>query len=152
MVSFSKGLGCPVGSCLAGKAEPLARAWEVRKRLGGGMRQTGILAAAALYALDHHFERLGEDHAKAALFAELVARHATVEAVPPETNIVMLDLLDPALPAEILVMRLEREGVRLVRMGTRRLRAVMHRDVSEDDVRRAAAVVLEVLGRRAATH
>lgn len=145
MVAFSKGLGCPVGSCLAGSAGLMGRAWEVRKRLGGGMRQTGILAAAALYALDHHFERLGEDHAKAALFAELVGEHNAIDAVPPETNIVMLDLPDPRVSAEALVPALEAAGVRLVHMGSGRLRAVMHLDVSHDDVRRAAALVLEVL-------
>lgn len=149
MVTFSKGLGCPVGSCLAGSADLMRRAWEVRKRLGGGMRQTGILAAAALYALDHNVERLGDDHAKASMFAERLGAYPAVRAIPPETNIVMLDLVDCTRSAQRLVERLATDGVRLVQMSERRLRAVMHLDVSFEDVERAAEVLLAVLGRRA---
>src|SRR5207247_543368 len=93
MVSFSKGLGCPAGSCLAFRAADRALAWEIRKRLGGGMRQSGILAAAALYALDHHLGRLQQDHAHAKLLAELVADCPAVRPSAPETNIVMIDLV-----------------------------------------------------------
>src|SRR3989442_1650924 len=87
MVSFSKGLGCPAGSCLAFRAADRALAWEVRKRLGGGMRQSGILAAAALYALDHHLARLEEDHEHAKLFAERLSDCPAVRPSEPQTNI-----------------------------------------------------------------
>ena len=93
MVSVSKGLGCPVGSCLGFSAARRARAWEIRKRLGGGMRQSGILAAAALYALDHNLDRIDEDHVNAKRFAELLGDSRRVRPSVPETNIVMLDLL-----------------------------------------------------------
>lgn len=146
MVSFSKGLGCPVGSCLAGAAAVIERAWEIRKRLGGGMRQTGILAAAALYALEHNIARLVDDHAHARHLAECLDRLATVRPIPPETNIVMLDLVGDAPPADVVVARLEAEGVRLVRVGERRLRGVTHLDVSRSDVERAAHAIARVLG------
>ncbi|HMG17660.1 MAG TPA: GntG family PLP-dependent aldolase, partial [Gemmatimonadales bacterium] len=130
MVSVSKGLGCPVGSCLAFKKTWRARAWEIRKRLGGGMRQSGILAAAALYALDHNLGRIGEDHANAKRFAEILSDSQTVRPSAPETNIVMLDLLRDGDSSESVVPRLAQAGVRVVPFGPRRLRAVTHLDVS----------------------
>src|SRR5256885_10308554 len=87
MVSFSKGLGCPVGSCLAFAAPRRELAWEIRKRLGGGMRQSGILAAAALYALDCNLGRLPEDHENAKLLAERLSDCAAVRPSEPESNI-----------------------------------------------------------------
>lgn len=144
MVAFSKGLGCPVGSCLAGGEEIMARAWEVRKRLGGGMRQTGILAAAALYALDHNVERLAEDHEKARQFAERLAGHRGVRVVEPETNTIMLDLVD-GRPSDGVARALEERGVRLVTFGAHRLRAVTHLGVSADDVIHAADELATVL-------
>lgn len=143
MVSFSKGLGCPVGSCLAGPRDVIAAAWIVRRRLGGAMRQSGILAAAVLYALDHHLAYIGEDHVAARLLAEGLAGHPRVTPLEPETNIVMLDL--DGLTASEAVARLEARGVRLIAFGHARLRAVTHRDVSVDDVRRAAEVIGEEL-------
>src|SRR6185503_7103840 len=86
MVSFSKGLGCPVGSCLAIAANDRSRAWEIRKRLGGGMRQSGILAAAALWALDNNVTRLEEDHANARLLAERVGECRALRTEPPQSN------------------------------------------------------------------
>jgi threonine aldolase len=145
MVSLSKGLGCPVGSCLAGSAELIGRAWEVRKRLGGGMRQTGFLAAAGLYALEHNLDRLAEDHEKAVLLAEQLTGHPAVHPLPPESNILMLDLLKPGAAAADVVERLAARGVQLVRFSDRRLRAVTHLDVSRDDVLRAAQVIAAVL-------
>src|SRR5215218_1301786 len=94
MLSFSKGLGCPVGALLVGDASFVRRAHMVRKRLGGGMRQSGILAAAALHALDHHLARLADDHAVARRFAEIVAECDHARVVEPDTNIVMVDLPD----------------------------------------------------------
>ncbi|MGH7531594.1 MAG: threonine aldolase family protein [Gemmatimonadales bacterium] len=143
MVSVSKALGCPVGSCLAFARARRADAWEIRKRLGGGMRQSGILAAAALYALEHNLDRIGEDHANARRLAELLSDHPAIRPSTPETNIVMLDLAREADTADTVIPRLEQAGVRLVRFGRRRLRAVTHLDVSRADVERAAAIIRE---------
>jgi threonine aldolase len=144
MVCLSKGLGCPVGSCLAGDEALMARAREVRKRLGGAMRQSGILAAAGLYALEHNLERLAEDHANAKLLAERLAGHAAVRPLRPDTNIVMLDLVgsdtaDTALP------KLAAAGVLLVPFGPTRLRAVTHLDAPQEDVARAADIIAATL-------
>ncbi len=145
MVSISKGLGCPVGSCLGFKKEMRARAWETRKRLGGGMRQSGILAAAGLYALDNNLGRIGEDHANATRFAELLSDSPTVRPSTPQTNIVMVDLLRERDTSESVAQRLAQAGVRLVPFGPRRLRAVTHLDVTRADVERAARVILETV-------
>jgi len=109
------------------------------------MRQSGILAAAALYALDHHLARIAEDHEHARLLADRLSGSAAVRALPPESNIVMLDLLREADTAPDVVPRLAREGVLLVPFGPRRLRAVTHCDVTRQDVERAAAVIGRVL-------
>jgi len=145
MVSISKGLGCPVGSCLGFKKEWRARAWEIRKRLGGGMRQSGILAAAGLYALDHNLNRIGEDHANAKRFAEILSDSQTVRPSVPETNIVMVDLLRERDTPESVSPRLAQAGVRLAPWGPRRLRAVTHLDVTRADVERAARIILDTL-------
>src|SRR5690606_32584626 len=92
MVSLSKGLGAPIGSVLAGPGELLASAWRVRRRLGGGVRQVGLLAAAGLYALRNNLDRLTEDHRRARHLAASAARIPGIAAAAPETNIVMLDL------------------------------------------------------------
>jgi threonine aldolase len=145
MVSVSKGLGCPVGSCLGFARKLRPRAWEIRKRLGGGMRQSGILAAAALYALDQNLPRIAEDHGNARRFAELLSACPSVRASLPETNIVMLDLVREMESAETVIPRLARAGVLVVPFGPRRLRAVTHLDVSRSDVERAARVIAETL-------
>jgi threonine aldolase len=145
MVSISKGLGCPVGSCLGFKKQSRPRAWEIRKRLGGGMRQSGILAAAGLYALDHNLGRIAEDHANAKRFAEILSDSRAVRPSVPETNIVMVDLLRERDTPESVSPRLAQAGVRLAPWGPRRLRAVTHLDVTRADVERAARVILETL-------
>ncbi len=137
MVTLSKGLGCPVGSLLAGTDAMIQRAWRVRRRMGGSMRQSGILAAAGLYALDHHLDRLTEDHRNAALLAGLAADIDGIEPVAPETNIVMLNILRDDLDAATIVARLADRSVRLSMFSSTRLRAVTHLDVDEDDVRAA---------------
>jgi threonine aldolase len=145
MVCLSKGLGCPVGSCLAGSADLIGRAREVRRRFGGAMRQSGVLGAAGLYALEHNLERLGEDHANARLLAERLAQHQAVRPVQPDTNIVMLDLVRPGETAEAVLPKLADRGVLLVPFGPTRLRAVTHLDVSRGDVEWAADVIGRVL-------
>ena len=144
MVSFSKGLGCPVGSCLAGPRAVMEEAWHARARFGGAMRQDGILTAACLYALDHNLERLAEDHANARGLAERLRGQAAVHVVPPDTNIVMLDLVRHT--AQQAMELLAARGVLVSNFGPRRLRVVTHLDVTADDVVRAAAIIAEQLG------
>ncbi|HUK21475.1 MAG TPA: threonine aldolase family protein [Gemmatimonadales bacterium] len=138
MVSFSKGLGCPVGSCLAFASDQRPRAWEYRKRLGGGMRQSGMLAAAALWALDHHRSRTLEDHEHAQLLAVSLADGGVLRPLAPESNIVMLDLVRERDTAARAVERLAQVGVLVVPFGERRLRAVTHLDVTRGDILDAA--------------
>ena len=145
VVSISKALGCPVGSCLGFRKDRRARAWEIRKRLGGGMRQSGILAAAGLYALDHNLDRIGEDHANAKRFAEILSDSQIVRPSSPESNIVMVDLQRDGATAEAASARLAHAGVRMSAYGPKRLRAVMHLDVSRSDVERAAHIILATL-------
>ena len=144
MVSFSKGLGAPVGAALAGSAAALADGWAVRKRLGGGMRQSGILAAAALYGIEHHWPRLAEDHGRARDFASRVDGAGGATVVPPDTNIVMLDL-PPGVSSGDVVAAAAAEGVLVSPWSATRVRAVTHLDAGDADVRRAAEVVARAL-------
>ena len=140
-VCFSKGLGAPVGSALVGPKDFIARAHRVRKMLGGGMRQAGVLAAAALHALEHHVERLAQDHAHARALAEGLQGLSGVSVQPPQTNIVFVDLA-PEKAAGV-VERLRGAGVLCT--GLYRLRLVTHLDVSSADVGRAVAVLRQHL-------
>ena len=144
MVSFSKGLGAPAGAILAGDDDVMQRANEVRKRLGGVMRQSGILSSAALYGLENHLTRLAEDHARAADFAHVVDRALAATVTPPETNIVMVDLA-PGLDAANVARKVAREGVLVSVWTPSRLRMVLHLDISEDDARTAALALLDAL-------
>lgn len=137
MVALSKGLGAPVGSLLAGDGETMRRAWRTRRRLGGGMRQAGILAAGALYALRNHLPRLEEDHRRAKDLAAAADAVDGLSAAVPETNIVMVELVDAGLQPAALLAALEEEGVRMTQFGPRRLRAVTHLDVGDEGIRRA---------------
>ena len=110
------------------------------------MRQSGVLAAAGLYALQHNISALAETHANALLFAERLVGHPKLLPTMPDSNIIMVDLLEEGLTAEIALARLAEAGVLLVPFGPTRLRAVTHLDVSKDEVQRAADVVAEVLG------
>lgn len=146
MVAFSKGLGAPVGSALAGPAALMDEAWRVRRRFGGGMRQSGILAAAALHGLEHHRERLAEDHALARELAERLDAIPGLSAPSPETNIVMVDV-DPGGPDVTKLLKfLKERGILMVRFGPRRLRAVTHMDVDGAGIRRACSVFDEIMG------
>ncbi|MGD8697947.1 MAG: GntG family PLP-dependent aldolase [Gemmatimonadales bacterium] len=139
MVCFSKGLGAPIGSALAGTAEAMSRGWTLRKRLGGGMRQVGILAAAALYALDHNLAKLADDHRRARRLATFVDELDGFSVIPPETNIVMIDVERDDLSASGVVEHLEAEGVWLLATAPHRLRAVTHLDVGDAGIERACA-------------
>ena len=144
MLSFSKGLGCPVGAILVGDAVLMKRAHTVRKRLGGGMRQSGILAAAALHALDVHLGRLTVDHDNARRFADGVDGTCGARVVPPDTNIVMIDLPDGTTSDAVVAMARER-GVLISGWHASRVRAVTHLDADADAVARAAVVVREAI-------
>lgn len=144
MVSFSKGLGAPVGAALAASATIIDEAHEARRRMGGGMRQSGILAAACLYALDHNMGRLVDDHASARQFAAIVAEAPGVRVTTPETNIVMITLPPGRNPADV-ERDAKKRGVGLSLWDTARVRAVTHLDVSLDDAVRAAGIVRDLL-------
>lgn len=145
MVSLSKGLGCPVGSCLLGPHSLMEGARVVRRRLGGAMRQTGILAAAGLHALAHNLQRLADDHAHAALLAERLREHPVLRPVTPQTNIVVIDLEPTGITADAAVDRLAEQGVLLVALGDTTLRAVTHLDLARDDVAYAAEIIAVTL-------
>jgi threonine aldolase len=129
-IDFTKGLGAPLGACLAGSAELIDEAWRYKQMIGGALRQAGIVAAGALYALDHHVERLADDHANARRLAAGLAEIEGVAVHPVETNIVIFAVDD----APGLVAALEREGVLMGAVGAGRVRAVTHLDVSAADV------------------
>lgn len=124
MVSFSKGLGAPAGALLAGPADLMARAVRVRRRFGGGMRQSGILAAGALYGVENHFDRLVEDHEAARYLANAINGAGGVTVVHPDTNIVMIDL--PEANGRDMVARAKAHGVLISFWHDKRIRAVTH--------------------------
>jgi threonine aldolase len=139
-VCFSKGLGAPVGSAIVGSEEQIERARRHRKALGGGMRQVGVIAAAALYALEHNIDRLAEDHAKARLIADAV--HATdgLALDPPhaDTNIVIFRVEKELGTAAALCDRLRERGVLMMPLAPQKVRAVTHLDLTLGDVQHAA--------------
>jgi threonine aldolase len=147
-VSFSKGLGAPGGSLLAGSRDLIATATRQRRMLGGAMRQTGFFAAAALHGIDHHRERLADDHANARRFAEALAAHRSVELdlATVQTNIVVFRLRAGAIDAATLVQRARERGVLVNAFDARTIRAVTHLDVSRDEAERAGKILLELLG------
>ncbi len=140
-VCFSKGLGAPVGSALVGSKEFISRAHRWRKMLGGGMRQAGVLAAAALHALDHHVDRLADDHARAKRLAAGLAGLPGLTVETPQTNIVFADLAGDR--AATLMPFLKSRGV--LATGLYKLRFVTHLDVGDDGIDRAIAAVREHL-------
>jgi threonine aldolase len=145
MMCFSKGLGAPVGSILAGPAPTIRAARRHRKRWGGGIRQAGILASACLYALDHHVERLAEDHRRARRLASGLAAIAGLRVRPDliETNIVPIELEEAALQVPGILQGLERRGVKVIPFGSRRMRAVAHLDVDDAAIEGAIAAFAE---------
>jgi threonine aldolase len=152
-VCFSKGLGAPIGSAVAGSRDFIVRARRRRKALGGGMRQVGILAAACLYALDHHIVRLPEDHRRARRLAESLATMSGVRIDPAEveTNIVVFDISPSGLQPSEVVRRAAGDGVLIVPFGPNRVRAVTHLDVDDDGISRAVDVLGSILGSRSVT-
>ena len=142
-ICLSKGLGAPVGSVLVGDAETITRARRYRKMLGGGMRQAGILAAAGLYALEHHVEGLAEDHRRAREFRAALEGMGVRFSLPSPTNILFIDV--PGAPA--LGKALEALGVFGMGRGERMMRFVFHRDILDADLEEAIGAFKTVLGR-----
>ncbi|MEA2311693.1 MAG: threonine aldolase, partial [Solirubrobacteraceae bacterium] len=142
-IDFSKGLGAPMGACLAGSAELIDEAWRYKQMLGGAMRQAGIVAAGALYALDHNVERLAEDHENARALAEGLsgAPGLAIDVDEVETNIVVFEVPD----APALVRALADDGVRMGALGPTTMRAVTHLDVDRAGIDTAIAAVRRAL-------
>lgn len=145
MASLSKGLGCPAGSMLAGPRALIDRAWTIRKRLGGGMRQVGILAAAGLHALEHHLPRLAEDHERARRLYAACREIDGLSPVEPDTNTLRIDVTREDLPAAEISRRLEQRGVWILALGPDWLRAVTHRDVGDEGIQRAIEALRAVM-------
>jgi threonine aldolase len=145
-IDFSKGLGAPVGAVLAGSGSFIHEAWRVKQQIGGAMRQAGIIAAACLYALDHHVERLADDHANARYLAEGLAEIPGIELDPAavETNIVWFDVRGRISAAE-LAATLKEQGILIGAYGPTRMRAVTHLDVDRDGIATALQVVRRML-------
>jgi threonine aldolase len=144
-VCLSKGLGAPVGSLIVGSAARIAEARVLRKRLGGGMRQVGILAAAGLYALDHNVTRLADDHARAARLAEALAEFGVVDPDQIRTNLVPLDLSKTSLTAPELAAKAAEQDVLLAPMLPHLARLVTHLDVDDEGLDQAISVLSQIL-------
>ncbi|MBV9521340.1 MAG: aminotransferase class I/II-fold pyridoxal phosphate-dependent enzyme [Alphaproteobacteria bacterium] len=149
-VALSKGLGCPVGSLIAGRKSDITHAVRARRMFGGALRQAGILAAAGLYALDHHVTRLAEDHANARLIAERVAGVGGVhlDLATVQSNIVIFRTGPGAPDAAAIVARAKEEGVLVSAFAARTIRAVTHLDVTREQCRRAGEVLAAVAAAR----
>ena len=131
-IDFTKGLGAPVGAVLAGSSDFVTQAWRIKQQIGGAMRQSGILAAMCLYALDNNVDRLADDHALAARIAGALKGYSGVDTVlPVDTNIVIFDVSETAPTAAEIVASLEKDGIQAGAFGERRIRLVTHLDVDE---------------------
>jgi threonine aldolase len=146
-IDFSKGLGAPVGAVLAGSKEFIQEAWQWKQRLGGAMRQAGIIAAAGVYALRHHVRRLADDHENAKFLARGLAeiRGVTLNPSEVETNIVILDVSKSGRTSKEISDQLLAQGLRVSLVGAASLRAVTHLDISRKDVEEALRIVNRVL-------
>lgn len=144
-VCFSKGLGAPVGSALASTRERIADARYRRKRLGGGMRQAGIIAAGALHAVEHHFDRLIEDHHRARRLGEAIAKYPGVRVFPVDTNMVIADFEGTTRSASEIESALAEKGLLVFEVGKERIRMVLHLDVDDAGLEHAIRAVDAVL-------
>jgi threonine aldolase len=146
-VALSKGLGAPGGTLLAGTHDLIEQSIRYRRMFGGAMRQIGIFAAAGLYALDHNIERLAEDHANARFIADRLAKNSliAIDLGTVQTNIIVFRLADKAPDAYTVVSKAKEQGVLIVAFGPRMIRAVTHLDVSFEQCKHAAEVLLEVV-------
>ncbi len=146
MVCFSKGMGCPVGSALVGEKKFIAVAARNRKMMGGGMRQSGLLAGAGLYALKHNINRMAEDHQRAQTLGRMISQLAKIkiDLTSVQTNIVIFDIKQTGLNSEQAMARLAQKGLWLVSFGATKLRAVTHLDVDDGDIARAGKILRSV--------
>lgn len=147
-IDLSKGLGCPVGAVLAGPRDFIDEVWWWKQRMGGALRQSGILAAAGLYALEHNVARLADDHANARILAEGLAALPGIALDPAtvETNLFYFDVAETGLTAAQVNEKLAPNGIRFSAMGPTLLRAVTHLDVDEAGVREAVKVMGDIVG------
>lgn len=145
-VSFSKGLGAPVGSMLLSSVENITKARRYRKMLGGGMRQAGLLAAAADYAIDNHLSLLEEDHRRAKELAETISQceKLSIDTKHVETNILIFDVFEGNAPEA--VEKLKQEGVQMVPFGPKTLRATFHHQITDKDLKKVQQMVKENFG------
>jgi threonine aldolase len=144
-LDFTKGLGAPLGAVLAGSTEFIGAAWRWKQRLGGGMRQAGICAAACIYALDHNIDRLADDHANARHLARGLAQLPGITVEPPQTNLVFFDTTATGHEAETLATSARARGIQFSVMGRYRTRACTHLDVTTANIDEAVAVLAELL-------
>jgi threonine aldolase len=142
-IDFSKGLGAPVGGVIAGSRDFIDEVWRWKQRLGGSMRQAGICAAACVYALDHHIDRLAEDHANARALARGLSQIAGIEVQHPETNLVFFNPDGAGISGDDMVKALRQRGVLLAMMDGR-IRACTHLDVSADMIEETVGLVREI--------
>ena len=142
-IDFSKGLGAPMGACIAGSAELIDKAWLWKHRLGGAIRQSGLMAAAAIYALDENVERLREDHARAKRLAEAL-KELGAEVVEPETNIVFFDMTPCGKSNYEVVQELSKKDVQMSEIGNQ-IRAVTHLDIDDADIEAAVSAITQVV-------
>jgi threonine aldolase len=141
-LDFTKGLGAPLGAVLCGSEAFIDEAWRWKQRLGGAMRQAGVCAAACLYALDHHTDRLAEDHANARVLARGLAQIPGLVVEEPETNLVFFDTRGAGLTADALAQRVRQSGVMVSTVGPHRVRACTHLDVDPAGI----ALALQAIG------
>lgn len=147
-LDLSKGLGAPVGAVLAGSKDFIRKAWRFKHQFGGAMRQAGIIAAAGVYALRHHVDRLEEDHGNARLLARGLAEIPGICVEPVETNILFFDVSGLGMTADAFCQRLLEQGVRMVPVERTRIRAVTHLDVNRSDIEYAVEAAGKAAGRR----
>jgi threonine aldolase len=148
-ICFSKGLGAPVGSALCGPRDLIRTAHRHRKALGGGMRQAGMIAAGALHALNHHVDRLAQDHANARLLGQAIEQIDKLQLIPPDvqTNMVIFQVATQLGSAQQFVDRLAQQGLLVLAIRSDQIRAVTHLDVTREDVERAAEILAEQAAR-----
>ena len=145
-IDFSKGLGAPVGAALAGSKGFIQDAWRWKHQFGGAMRQAGIIAAGAVYALNHHVERLPEDNENAQILARGLAEIEGIVVEPVETNLIFFDVSGLGVTAEAFNALLRDKGLRISVLGKTRARAVTHLDVSREQVKEALEIIRQVAG------
>lgn len=143
-VDFTKGLGAPFGAILAGKSEIIERAWTLKQRLGGSMRQAGIMAAGCLYALENNFDRLADDHANAIKLAEFLNGIPGLVVEAPATNMVFADVSALGMSGQQFQDALASEGIRISAVGPHRIRAVTHLDISTEDIETVAQAIAKI--------